>query len=252
VFARYWLHGKGPAPAGNMPVAVHLSPSRLALDDGRPAALRLTVACGPEPASGVIDLDMPDGVSVRPAGPLKYDLPPLGHLSWDLALQAARAGPAGRRFAAARVTDPCGQLVEDSVLLTVGQPAAPQPDLPLAEVVMQQQAVDAAVAGEVELSMAATRITVRTGETGVIEVLLANRCDSAIRGEAQLLSPYGSWQQAGPWTDGFTVPAGASATLRFQVTAAATARPGERWWAIVKVMYFGRLKYTEPAEVTIG
>ena len=28
VYARYWLHGKGPAPAGNLPVAVHLSPGR--------------------------------------------------------------------------------------------------------------------------------------------------------------------------------------------------------------------------------
>src|ERR1700729_3922599 len=25
VYTRYWLHGKGPAPAGNLPVAVHLS-----------------------------------------------------------------------------------------------------------------------------------------------------------------------------------------------------------------------------------
>ena len=31
VFTRYWLHGKGPAPAGNLPVAVHLSPDRVAL-----------------------------------------------------------------------------------------------------------------------------------------------------------------------------------------------------------------------------
>ena len=31
VFARYWLHGKGPAPAGNLPVAVHLSPTRLSV-----------------------------------------------------------------------------------------------------------------------------------------------------------------------------------------------------------------------------
>src|SRR6185437_4310705 len=32
VYARYWLHGKGPAPAGNMPVAVHVSPARVAID----------------------------------------------------------------------------------------------------------------------------------------------------------------------------------------------------------------------------
>ncbi len=31
VYARYWLHGKGPAPAGNLPVAVHLSPARVAV-----------------------------------------------------------------------------------------------------------------------------------------------------------------------------------------------------------------------------
>src|SRR5208282_2275998 len=56
VFTRYWLHGKGPAPAGNLPVAVHLSPARTALPaaqspDAPPAAayLRLTVACGPAP-----------------------------------------------------------------------------------------------------------------------------------------------------------------------------------------------------------
>src|SRR5262249_2560714 len=65
VFSRYWLHGKGPAPAGNLPVAVHLSPGRVALApapepvpaDSAPgvvptdsAPLRLTVACGPAPA----------------------------------------------------------------------------------------------------------------------------------------------------------------------------------------------------------
>ena len=52
VYARYWLHGKGPAPAGNMPVAVHLSPAIVSLDGGQPGALRLTVACGPAPAAG--------------------------------------------------------------------------------------------------------------------------------------------------------------------------------------------------------
>ncbi len=54
VFTRYWLHGKGPAPAGNLPVAVHLSPGRIALPRraGGPdaATVRLTVACGPRAA----------------------------------------------------------------------------------------------------------------------------------------------------------------------------------------------------------
>jgi hypothetical protein len=37
IFTRYWLHGKGPAPAGNLPVAVHLSPDRQAVQGGQPA-----------------------------------------------------------------------------------------------------------------------------------------------------------------------------------------------------------------------
>src|SRR5262249_58706670 len=59
VFTRYWLHGKGPAPAGNMPVAVHLSPSRLVVQPGDSATVRLTVACGPTTASGNILADVP-------------------------------------------------------------------------------------------------------------------------------------------------------------------------------------------------
>ncbi len=50
VYARYWLHGKGPAPAGNLPVAVHFSPTRVALaEPGEAGLLTLTVGCGPEP-----------------------------------------------------------------------------------------------------------------------------------------------------------------------------------------------------------
>src|SRR6201999_2955300 len=50
VYSRYWLHGKGPAPAGNLPVAVHLSPRLSGLtQDDQVARLRVTVACGTEP-----------------------------------------------------------------------------------------------------------------------------------------------------------------------------------------------------------
>src|SRR6185312_7926772 len=62
VFTRYWLHGKGPAPAGNLPVAVHLSPTRVPLPGGTgPAVVRLTVAAGPDGAAGAVELEVPDG-----------------------------------------------------------------------------------------------------------------------------------------------------------------------------------------------
>jgi alpha-mannosidase len=254
VFAGYWLHGKGPAPAGNMPTAVHLSPRQATLDDGQPAVIRLTVACGPSAASGTVDLEAPHGVVLRPAGPLRYDLPPLGHQSFELTAQASAGQPAGRGFATARITDACGQVIEDGVLLATGQPAPPAQagaGTDLAEFAIRQQAADDAQAAEIEVSVTSPGLRLQAGQAGRIEVRLDSRCSSAVRGEAQLLSPYGSWHQAGPWTSGFSVAAGASTVLQFDVTAAATARTGEHWWAIVKVMYFGRLRYTEPVEVTI-
>jgi alpha-mannosidase len=252
VFARYWLHGKGPAPAGNMPVSVHLSPSELALDDPRPGLLRLTAACGPAGGAGWIELTAPDGITLQPPGPLRYELPPLGHQVFDVAVQAPPGVAPGRGFVTARITDANGQMIEDSVLLTAGQPARPPDGTPLVEFAIQQQAADDARTAELDISLAAAELTLRPGETGALEVRLASTCVSEIRGEAQLLSPFGSWQQAAPWTAGFIVGPGASTIARFDVTAAATARPGEQWWAIVKVMYFGRLRYTEPVLVTIA
>ena len=253
VFSRYWLHGKGPAPAGNMPVAVHLSPAATPLDDGQPGLLRLTVACGPAGAAGSVRLEAPDGFTVKTAGslPLAYDLGSLGHQVWDVAVTPPPGAAAGRYFVTAQIEDPAGQLIEDSALLTIGQPPEPRLDLPLAEVLAMQQAAQQAREAEIQLRLATTAVELAPGRQAVIEAQLTNLAGSAIRGEAQLISPYGSWPQAGPWTTGFAVQAGGQVALQFTVTAPGTSRPGQQWWIVVKVMYFGRLVYTEPVVVTI-
>jgi alpha-mannosidase len=164
----------------------------------------------------------------------------------------ARPGtPAGRRFATASITEPSGQVIEDSALLAIGQPPPPRLDLPLPEVVAMQQAVETALAGEADVSLVSPSLAIRPGGTEFIELALRNRTAATIRGEAQLISPFGSWRQTAPWTTDFALAAGAEGALRFEVHIPATARPGEQWWAIVKVMYFGRLQYSEPVEVTI-
>jgi hypothetical protein len=114
------------------------------------------------------------------------------------------------------------------------------------------EAAETAKAGELDLSIISPTAIVRPGGAGTIEVLVRNRTGSAIRGEAQLISPHGSWQRATPWTLGFALAAGAEDTLRFELAMPASARPGEQWWAIVKVMYFGRVLYTEPVEVRVA
>jgi alpha-mannosidase len=257
VFTRYWLHGKGPAPAGNLPVAVHLSPSRTALlpDAAEGAAdaaagLRLTVACGTAPASGTVQLDAGGQLSLEPAGPLSYDLRARDHASWDLTVRARPGTRPGRHFVAARIADG-GQVFEDAVLVSVGEPAAPALDLPLDELFPLYLADQQRAAEELDLALLTPELRLPPGGRGEIAVRLGNATASPIRGEAQLVSPFGSWAQARPWTQGFTVEPGHDVTLSTVVTAAATARPGENWWALVKVMYFGRIRYTEPASVTV-
>jgi len=251
VFARYWLHGKGPAPAGNMPVAVHLSPGIVALDDGQPGLLRLTVACGPGPASGLIRLSAPAGVALTPAGPLRYQLGPRGQQAFDVTVTARPGTPAGRRFARAEIADLSGQIVEDTALIAIGQPPQPRLDLPPDEALAMRRAAETALDGEADVSLVTPSLAIAPGGSGCLEVTVRNRTDSAIHGEAQLISPFGSWRQTAPWTAGFEIGAGGERTLPFTVSIPAAARPGERWWAIVKVMYFGRLHYSEPAEVTV-
>ncbi len=110
--------------------------------------------------------------------------------------------------------------------------------------------VDGALAGEADFSLAAEAIALAPGESGAIEVRIRNQAASGIHGEAQLISPFGSWLQTRPWTAGFAVGADAASTVRFEVDIPPTARPGEQWWAIVKVMYFGRIRYSRAVEVT--
>ena len=100
VFTRYWLHGKGPAPAGNLPVAVHLSPGRIAFPSVAGAPGPGPRSASPWPAGrsrrgGVVELDVPPGLTATPAGPLRYDLPALGHAHWDLAVRGAAGAPPG-------------------------------------------------------------------------------------------------------------------------------------------------------------
>jgi alpha-mannosidase len=95
-------------------------------------------------------------------------------------------------------------------------------------------------------------VSLPLGERGEILVRLENRARSEIRGEAQLVSPYGTWETITPRTRGFAVRPAAARTLRYTVRAPATARPGSHVWALVKVTYFGRVAYTQAIPVVYG
>jgi len=253
VYTRYWLHGKGPAPAGNLPVAVHFSPVRAALPEpGGTAALTLTVGCGAEPAAGTVELVVPPGVTVAPDAPaqdLRYDLAPGGYAAWDLTVRAPQAAP-GRYFVAARIRDDLGHLVEDTAMVAVGERRWPDPDLPPEEELELMQADYRAGAAEVNLTVLTRGLQLAPGDEGELAVRVTSGLASELHGEAQLVSPFGTWEMLGPWTQGFSAGPGADAVLRFAGRIPLTARHGQ-WWALVKVMYYGRVRYTEAIPVVI-
>ncbi len=156
-----------------------------------------------------------------------------------------------RHFIAARLIDDAGQLLEDVAVLAVGEPEPPAATTPLDQLLPALERISLAEAAEAELTMVTGHLELPPGGSGTVTVRLSNTTASEIRGEAQLISPHGSWSAHRAWTTGFATDPGSEAELSFGVAIPRDARPGQRWWALVKVMYFGRLRYSEPIWITV-
>jgi alpha-mannosidase len=284
VYTRYWLPGKGPAPAGNVPAAVHFTPTRVTLkppaegenggdggdggdgEDGGNAdgkagdRVTLTVACGPSGAAGSVQLVVPAGLAVSVDGgpasasadPLPYRLSANEFASWDVTVSALPGTADGRYFLAARISDNLGQLLEDTALVTIGEPGAPDPDQEPDELFFRMQSDVEALAGEAGFQVLTPALTLAPGETGELAVKVTNHFGSQLRGEVQLVSPIGTWQGTSPWTQGVEAEPGAASTIRFAVMVPGTSEPGWHSWLLVKLMYFGRVRYSESVPVTVG
>ena len=305
VYTRYWLHGKGPAPAGNVPVAVHFSPTRVTLGGGGEAAsasadpdavgapgavgdpsrLTLTVACGPAGGSGEVELVVPAGLAAAvtgsgadggpgtghgrprgsgaaargaygrqgatPGGALRYDLGPNEFASWAVTVSALPGTAGGRYFLTARIGDELGQLLEDTALVTIGEAGGADPDLEPDALFARLQSDVTALANEVDVTLLTPEVRLAPGESGELAVRITSRLASQLRGEAQLISPVGTWPATAPWTQPVTIEPGGEATLRFAVSVPATAAPGWESWLLVKLMYFGRVRYSETVPLTV-
>jgi hypothetical protein len=259
VYARYWLHGTGPAPAGNVPVAVHFNPTRVTLDGQAPKRARLSVACGPWPASGEAELIIPDALAaeigdapVLPGTRLRYDLADGGFATWDMAVRPADDAAAGRYFLGARITDGTGQVLEDTVLVTIGEPGGPSADLPPEELFFRLQSDVQALSAEAGLEVLTPELLLAPGEAGELVARVTSSLGSELHGAAQLISPFGSWEAAGPRAQPVVVRPGGAATVGFGVRVPATATPGWQSWLIVKLVYFGRVRYSHAVPIIVG
>jgi hypothetical protein len=232
VHTRYWLHNTGPAPAGNLPVSVHVTPPRLRLgDDGR-ARFDVTVSGSGRRARGLVELDLPPQWRIEQAPDLGYDLEPGEHARMTVEVSGPQAP--GRYLLAARITDEHGQVLEDTAEILAGPPPS-RDDL-------------------VDVRLPTGPITVNPGGSAELVVSLANLAASEIRGGVAAISPFGTWAgevTIGPRARPFRLATGEHGTAGVTIRAAHTARPGAHWWVLVRVTAHGRVSYSPAVEVRI-
>jgi alpha-mannosidase len=240
LYARYWLHNRGPAPLGGLPAVAHLHPQRVTAEPGGEVVLRLTAVsdCSDAALDGAVLLLCPDGWSATPAE-LPFTLCGGDHREADVVVTIpARAQPglypvrAQLCLTGDDVPAPWRQAVEDVCVIEVGA----QHEVHEAELVYL---VDGP--GDVELAPGATaRLTVTVG----------THARAALALEAHLISPWGTWEWIGPAALGAVLPACGTVELGFDLSPPAWLDPGQ-WWALVRVGCAGRLVYSPAVKVTV-
>jgi alpha-mannosidase len=237
LYARYWLHNRGPAPLGGLPAVAHLHPHRLAATAGTDVAVRLTVASDSSdaPLAGTVTLVCPPGWSAGPAA-LPFTLRPGEHLEADVALTMPPHAKPGLYPVRAQLhltgTDlppAWRQVVED--VCVVGVDGVDYDRL-------------------VYLTGEPAEIEVAAGESARLAVTVGTDACAELSVEAHLISPWGTWEWIGPPSLGAVLPARGTVELGFDVTPPAWVQPGQ-WWALIRVGCAGRLVYSPAVKVTV-
>ncbi|MEV0225601.1 NEW3 domain-containing protein [Streptomyces sp. NPDC050704] len=236
VHTRYWLHNSGPAPRGNMPVAVYLSPAALTVRSGRPvtATVRVSSELADAPVSGSVTVRVPPGWSAAPAE-LPYALGPGGFTLAEVTVTPAPDAAPGRHWLAARLSYG-GQTYEDAVALDVpGTVPEGEPDGRTGPTLVSQLGVE--------------RISVRAGERSRVPVTVHNTTRGPVSGTLWAVSSWGTWPGVDPGCQGFTVAAGERLECAIEVDGGAV--PPGAYWLLVKTAWHGSVAYTEavPLEV---
>ena len=236
LYARYWLHNRGPAPLGGLPAVAHLHPRRLATTAGAVVPLRLTAVSDATDTAlhGRVRLLPPPGWNLA-VDELPFVLPPVEYLESTVEVTVPDDAVPGLYPVRAELTATGGaipvswhQTVEDVCVISLGAH-----DDEVLRLVAEPLALDLA-AGE----SARLRVTV---ETDV-------HADLAV--EAHLVSPWGTWEWLGPNVVGDVVPARGTVELAFDVAPPAWTQPGQ-WWALVRVACAGELVYSPAVEVRV-
>ena len=236
LYARYWLHNRGPAPLGGLPAVAHLHPHQLAVDPGATVQVQLTAVSDVTdvPLHGAVRLVGPPGWTVA-IDELPFVLPPGEFLESvvDLSMPSdVEAGlyPLRAELGVTGSGVPVAwrQIVEDVCMIAVGAT-----DDRVLRLIEDPQPVEVTAGGQATLS-----VTVGTDA----------RADLAV--EAHLISPWGTWEWLGPNIIGSMLPARGTAVLEFDVAPPGWVEPGE-WWALIRVACAGELVYSPAVKIVV-
>ncbi|OBA72427.1 alpha-mannosidase [Mycobacterium sp. 1554424.7] len=237
LYARYWLHNRGPAPLGGLPAVAHLHPQRLTAEPGGRVTLRLTVAsdCSDGPLDGAVSVLCPQQWSATPAE-LPFTLRQGDHREAGVAVTIPAHAQPGLYPVRARLC-----LTGDGV------PAAWRQDVEDVCVVQ----VGAAEGEELlYLTDGPADVELAAGGTARLTVTVGTHARAPLALEAHLISPWGTWDWMGPAALGAVVPARGTVELGFDLGPPAGLDPGQ-WWALVRVGCAGRLVYSPAVKVTV-
>ena len=193
---------------------------------------------------------------------LRYDLAGHGFTAWEVSLQATPGAAEGRYFVTAAIEDTAapgtaGHTAQDAALVTVGEAGPPDRELPPEELFFRMMTDTQALAAESDVEFPGVAdpregIALAPGERGRLRVRVASHLASEMRGELQLISPFGTWETTAPWTQPVAVPPNGETETCFDIAVPATATPGWESWLLVKLMYFGRVRYSEAVRLTVS
>lgn len=236
LYARYWLHNRGPAPLGGLPAVAHLHPHQLAVDPDAPVQLALTAVSDVTdvPLHGKVRLVCPPGWTVE-TDDLSFMLPPGDFLESivDVTMPpdtAAGLYPLRAELGVTGSALPASwrQVVEDVCIIGVGAT-----DDRVLRLITDPEPVELAA-----------------GETATIGITVATDAYAALTVEAHLISPWGTWEWMGPNIIGAELPARGTVDLVFDVTPPAWLPPGE-WWALIRAACAGDLVYSPAVKVVV-
>ncbi len=250
LYARYWLHNRGPAPLGGLPVVAHLHPESSAARPGETVRLRVSVAsdCRDAPVAAEVRMHCPPGwsaaaadtavrtLTARAGESTRVRLDPRGYRDLEFTVLVPDDAAPGRYPVRAElgldgeVPPAWRQRVEDVCIITVGEPPA----------------------GEALISLVGepVEIVVDRGRRARLVVTVASAAHGDLNLEAHLISPWGTWEWLGPAALGAVLPANSTVDVGFDVAPPPWVRPG-RWWALVRIGCAGRLLYTPAVPVRV-